>query len=761
MTSSSYFSYNHPPPSFEQSKALENIQRERDQREKGSFTSSPIDIVSHHQHQDEQDQEQIRTWEEDQAEIKRHFEQRERDRLAGKGQEEYVYDPFDRFDEMGDDRQRISHYTTNDPSGFPQQLYSFAALRLEADSQIEDQVGYVDQSSGFIAPPSEISQGITSPATSPYVGFGTSPTTTSPASFSSHLPSSPVQFQTLNSHIDSNMMIRHSSQPAMRDANHGWQMSQESQYASGMPMHMPLPNDQVFSTSINVPFPNQIQVPVLKPPTPPKKIKSAQEKSHARKRPAGYVKRPQNSFILYRTHVTKNNLIPEEYQINRSQDKSRIIGMMWKSLSPEERKPWEDLSRETHEEHLKMFPSYRYKPESVKKDKTKRNLNTPDDIERTCEAIANSILKSQGNVGFINKTPNRRRSNRNKSKANMEVEKVAGPSKGSSRRALPKSRKLRSSVRSSRKSDGSDKTVTGADSEKKTIRTKRGGKGKQKESDEADSEEDAPNLMPIFSAPDADLYDSTFRPSFGNADKDDGYHAPNLNLTTRRRSSSVPTGAQSYHHKPFFPSTSLDPHPIQEHEDQRVMPSTAYPTFISHVEEDPIAAAAVAACTSDVHISDASVELFASWQDRIAQAAHQAAEHNIYANSSPFDTQFHGMPSARSFSADNVLSSAMGHHFAFDVSGQDQARSEPENDETIHFEQAHGDAHVRPHTTSACSTSTMTTKKRPERLALAKSNLDGLPSMSPRTMAGSTLTPMPALTPRHQSDFTPSTTQSP
>ncbi|PWN31801.1 uncharacterized protein FA14DRAFT_93068 [Meira miltonrushii] len=775
MTLSSYLSYNHPPsspPSFEQS----NIQRDQDQRDKEVFTSSPIEFTSSHHHLNEQ--EQIRTWEEDQAEIKRHFEQRERDRLAGKDQEEYSYDPFDRFDEMADDRQRISHYTTNDPSGFPQQLYSFAALRLEADGQVARQGGYADQSSAFIAPPSEISQGITSPATSPYVGFGTSPTTTSPASFSSHLPSSPVQFQTLNSHlgstanlahaypipnfaltsaaipqsadnIGSNMMIRHASQPVLRDPNQDWHMAQENHYTSGMPMQMPMPDTQLYSSSMNVPFPNQIQVPVLPPSTPAKKTRTIQEKSHARKRPDGYVKRPQNSFILYRTHVTKNNLIPEQYQINRSQDKSRIIGMMWKSLTPEERKPWEDLSRETHEEHLKMFPSYRYKPESNKKDKSKRNLNTPDDIEKTCEAIANSILKSQGRHAPANAKSSRRKAKK-KSKADMEKEKLAGPSASSSRRAIPKAtKKLRSSVRSGRKSDSSDKAVTGEKSAKTNSRTRRGGKGKEKESDSDESEEGAPTLMPIFNAPNDDLYHQ-------GQDKEQDYHPPNLDLTTRRRSSSMPTGMQSNHLKPFFPASSLG---ATSHDVQRSLPASAYPTFLPHVEEDPIAAAAVAAVTSDAHLSDASVELFASWQDRIAQAAHQAAETNIYANSSLFDAQFNGMPSARSFSADNALSSAMGHHFAYDASGQHQTRSEHEDD--VHFEQAHDNEHARPHTTSACSTLAMTVaKKRPERLALARSNLDALPSMSPRTMPGSTLTSMPALTPRHNSDFSANTTQS-
>lgn len=790
MTLSSYLPYNHPPPSppsFEQSKTLENIQRDQGQRETENSTSSPIEFTYSHHHLNEQDQQQIRTWEQDQAEIKRHFEQRDRDRLAGKDQEEYSYDPFDRFDEMVDDRQRISHYTTNDPSGFPQQLYSFAALRLEADGQIERQGGYGDQSSAFIAPPSEISQGVTSPATSPYIGFGTSPTTTSPASFSSHLPSSPVHFQTLNSQLgstanlansyplqgfslapaaissstddlDSNMMIRHASQPVLRDHNQDWQMSQRSHYASGMPIQMPVSDTQLYSTSINVPFPNQIQVPVLPPSTPAKKTKSIQEKSHARKRPDGYVKRPQNSFILYRTHITNNNLIPEQYQINRSQDKSRIIGMMWKSLTPEERKPWEDLSRETHEEHLKMFPSYRYKPESNKKDKSKRNLNTPDDIEKTCEAIANSILKSQGRHTPANARSSRRKSNRKKSKADLESEKVAGPSKPSSRRALPKAtKKLRSSVRSGRKSDSSDKTATPDNSKKTSTRTRRGGKGKEKEIDSDGSEESVPNMMPIFSEPDESLYNSTFRPPLEGEDKEQEYHAPNLNLATRRRSSSVPTGMQPNHLKPFFPANSLGTHPIHEHDSQRTLPASAYPTFVSHVEDDPIAAAAVAAVTSDTHISDASVDLFASWQDRIAQAAHQAAESNIYANSSPFDTPFHGMPSARSFSADNTLSSAMGHHFAFDASGQHQTRSEHEDQGDVHFDQAHGNEHVRPHTTSACSTLALTAKKRPERLALARSNLDALPSMSPRTLPGSTLTPMPALTPRHNSDFSVNT----
>lgn len=797
MSSSSYISYNHPSssPTFEQSKSFE----EKIQRERHSFISSPIDIFSHQQQQkqfEKQDQEQIRTWEQDQAEIKLHFEQRERDRLAGKDQESFVHDPFDRFDEMGDDRQRISHYTTNDLAGFPQQLYSFAALRLEADGQTDNRGGYINHSSAFIAPPSDISQGLTSPATSPHVGFGTSPTTTSPASFSSHMPSSPIQLQNFNNHFhptqfepsnqltglnlpipslpsdsenqDSSMMIRHASQPVHRDPHQDWQMSHDGHYADHMSMNMNLSEQQVFPTSMPVPFPNQIQVPVLQQSTKTsrkkkKTTRATHEKSHARKRPEGYVKRPQNSFILYRTHVTKNNLIPEEYQINRSQDKSRIIGMMWKSLSEEERKPWEELSKQTHEEHLKLFPSYRYKPEMVKKDKSKRNLKTPEDIEKTCEEIADSILRSQGREGLSKERIPKRKANRKRSKTVGEVENVAGPSRSSSRKYQPKTRLLRSSVRSGRKSDSSDKTITEEKPLNTTARGKRKNKGKQKANDEPESEGETSTFLPVLDPAEEEFYHSTFKPMFSNQDKEEGeeYQMPDLTMTSRRRSSSLPTGMQASHLKPFFSSTSLSGQPIHENDVERIPPASALPSYLSHVEDDPIAAAAVAAVTSNAQVSDASIELFASWQERIAQAAHQAAETNIYSNSSPFDVQFHGMPSARSFSADNVLSSAMGHHFAFDMSNQDQTISEQDQAGSNHqYEPKQHDLSARPHTSSACTSSATSAKKRPERLALAKSNLDALPAMSPRSMAGSTLTPLPALTPRHHSDFTPSTTQS-
>ncbi|KZT24291.1 hypothetical protein NEOLEDRAFT_1179290 [Neolentinus lepideus HHB14362 ss-1] len=95
----------------------------------------------------------------------------------------------------------------------------------------------------------------------------------------------------------------------------------------------------------------------------------------------GYVKRPENAFILFRRKCCEERKeqlqqleqsdAPSKRQ--RQADLSKLISQQWKSLPAEERVVWEDLAKEKKKEHEKMYPGYVYRPQRSKRRTTKGN----------------------------------------------------------------------------------------------------------------------------------------------------------------------------------------------------------------------------------------------------------------------------------------------------------------------------------------------------------------------------------------------------
>lgn len=90
-------------------------------------------------------------------------------------------------------------------------------------------------------------------------------------------------------------------------------------------------------------------------------------KSHS-----NYIPRPKNAFILYRQHLHQF-LFPKDKAQLGSQDSfktnslvSREIGRRWRSLSPEEKKYWQDLANNEKELHKEKYPGYKYVPRKLK-----------------------------------------------------------------------------------------------------------------------------------------------------------------------------------------------------------------------------------------------------------------------------------------------------------------------------------------------------------------------------------------------------------
>ncbi|KAJ6486748.1 hypothetical protein C8R45DRAFT_267767 [Mycena sanguinolenta] len=92
----------------------------------------------------------------------------------------------------------------------------------------------------------------------------------------------------------------------------------------------------------------------------------------------GYVKRPENAFILFRrkycklsvTSVKADTDVDEggraggngETKRQRQAALAKAISEQWKALSPEERAKWEELAREKRRQHEALHPGYMYRP---------------------------------------------------------------------------------------------------------------------------------------------------------------------------------------------------------------------------------------------------------------------------------------------------------------------------------------------------------------------------------------------------------------
>lgn len=107
----------------------------------------------------------------------------------------------------------------------------------------------------------------------------------------------------------------------------------------------------------------------------------------------GYIKRPENAFILFRRKCCeeRKELLQQLEESSegastkrqRQADLSKLISQQWKALPAEDRLHWEELAKEKKKEHEKMYPDYVYRPQrSKRKGKGKKCLGD-DEHEQT------------------------------------------------------------------------------------------------------------------------------------------------------------------------------------------------------------------------------------------------------------------------------------------------------------------------------------------------------------------------------------------
>lgn len=141
-------------------------------------------------------------------------------------------------------------------------------------------------------------------------------------------------------------------------------------------------------------------------------------KSHTRKLEPGHIKRPPNAFILFRSHCcqpdppSSSSLDPSQpeppgtaharhlasLEINNSQHISVIVSQVWKGLSAKDKAYWEDKARVAKEEHQRLHPDYKYRPQQRVRDsstvkKKRRDMREVNEHREACNEVARQVLE--------------------------------------------------------------------------------------------------------------------------------------------------------------------------------------------------------------------------------------------------------------------------------------------------------------------------------------------------------------------------------
>ncbi|GAA6060397.1 hypothetical protein JCM10212_004650 [Sporobolomyces blumeae] len=177
------------------------------------------------------------------------------------------------------------------------------------------------------------------------------------------------------------------------------------------PLDLPFYDDPVLPRP---PTSNAASSFVAKPPRIGKNGKPV--KSHARKTAPGHIKRPPNAFILFRSHCCAPKPDEAEFDppgtaharnlarlnINKSQHVSVIVSELWRGLSTEDKAYWEQKAQEAKEEHQRLYPEYRYRPQQRAKEAgRKRKLMNQVETEESrsaCHEVARLVLEQEGSA---------------------------------------------------------------------------------------------------------------------------------------------------------------------------------------------------------------------------------------------------------------------------------------------------------------------------------------------------------------------------
>ncbi|KAJ7199666.1 hypothetical protein GGX14DRAFT_699803 [Mycena pura] len=97
-------------------------------------------------------------------------------------------------------------------------------------------------------------------------------------------------------------------------------------------------------------------------PNPVPSSAAGPEERRVKRGDDGYVPRPPNAFMLFRSWYCKNRAVNAHGRKDRRVDLNTTIPDQWKALPPEERAEWEARAKNAKKEHEMLHPNYKYRP---------------------------------------------------------------------------------------------------------------------------------------------------------------------------------------------------------------------------------------------------------------------------------------------------------------------------------------------------------------------------------------------------------------
>ena len=107
------------------------------------------------------------------------------------------------------------------------------------------------------------------------------------------------------------------------------------------------------------------------------------EERRTEKRPDGSIKRPSNSFMLYRSAYTER--CRELEKSKNHQDISSIAGASWAIETPEIKNQFEEWAKVERENHQKTFPDYKFQPQTQAAKERKRKRKSDESSEEASD----------------------------------------------------------------------------------------------------------------------------------------------------------------------------------------------------------------------------------------------------------------------------------------------------------------------------------------------------------------------------------------
>lgn len=125
----------------------------------------------------------------------------------------------------------------------------------------------------------------------------------------------------------------------------------------------------------------------------------------------GFIKRPSNSFILYRSAYADR--CREYEKSNNHQDISSMAGASWAVETPEIRKQYEEWAKLERINHQAAFPNYKFQPQTAEAKARKRKGKLDDTSEEPSDADDPTYHQGRGDISAAGRATRVKKQRRN------------------------------------------------------------------------------------------------------------------------------------------------------------------------------------------------------------------------------------------------------------------------------------------------------------------------------------------------------------